>query len=39
MALAQKPEEVARGIPWFIGMIVVVIIVAVVVGLRQKMKK
>jgi hypothetical protein len=39
MALAQKPEEVARGIPWFVGMIVVVIIVAVVAGLRQKMKK
>ena len=39
MALAQKPEEVARGIPWFIGMIVVIVIVAIVAGLRQKMKK
>jgi hypothetical protein len=38
VAFAQKPEEIARGIPWFIGMIVVVIIVAVAAGLRQRKK-
>ena len=38
VAFAQKPEEIARGIPWFIGMIIVVIIVAVAAGLRQRKK-
>jgi uncharacterized membrane protein YkvI len=37
-ASAQKPEEITRGIPWFIGMIIVVIVVAVAAGLRQKKK-
>ena len=36
---AQTAEEINRGIPWFILMIVVVIIVAIVAGLRQRMKK
>lgn len=36
--LAQTAEEINRGIPWFILMIVV-IIVAIVAGLRQRMKK
>ncbi|MBS7622913.1 hypothetical protein KEJ39_04460 [Candidatus Bathyarchaeota archaeon] len=38
VASAQKPEEITRGIPWFIGMIIVVIVVAVAAGLRQKKK-
>jgi len=38
VAFAQKPEEITRGIPWFIGMIIVVIIVAVAAGLRQRKK-
>ena len=38
VVFAQKPEEITRGIPWFIGMIIVVIIVAVAAGLRQRKK-